>query len=393
MKKLILLFITIYFAQFLQAQCATLNAAMVNACGASEGNNEFVMFTTGVSAAANTYIVNYGTTNPPTSNRMSGVDIVAKTGAGVISATGGCTINIIAAPTDVIPVGSKVIFIPKGTDNNYNVTGLCNGGSIYVAYINNVAPIAGTTSWAAGGVLANTATTDRFLQVTSATAGCNAAGAPAVAYLATSFTTNADGNMVTWNAGVPAYNNNGCNNVILNLENLNITASAFKDFNLVKWDIGTETNVNFFTVERSNDGISFQEIGKINSSTNSVYSFNDVTTTKSVSFYRVKVMHKDNKILYSDIVKVNNSIIKNTDLSCYPKVTNSIINLQWVAESKSNTTITIIDAFGRIVLNKNINTEIGINRNIIDVNNFATGQYFVRINNENNKMTTSFIKQ
>jgi hypothetical protein len=393
MKKLLISIFSILIVQILHAQCATLNAAMVNACGVSEGNNEFVMFTTAVSAAANTYIVNYGTANPPTSNRMSGVDIVAKTGTGVISATGSCTINIIAAPTDIIPAGAKVIFIPKGTDNNYDVTGLCGGTSIYVAYINNVAPITGTTSWAAGGVLANTATTNRFLQVTSATAGCNAAGAPGVPYLATSFAANLDGNMVTWNAGVPAYNNNGCNSVILNLENLNITANAFKDFNVIKWDIGNETNVKYFTIERSNDGISFSEIGKIYAATTGAYSFNDIMVTKAVSFYRVKVMHNDNKILFSDIVKVNNNLLKNNEISCYPKITNNNINVQWFSDRKTNTNITIIDAFGRLVLNKNFVSEIGLNKNTINVNQFANGKYFIRVNNADKKMTDSFIKQ
>jgi hypothetical protein len=384
---------TLLATQLIYAQCATLNAAMVNACGVSEGNNEFVMFTTAVSAAANTYIINYGTANPPVTNRMSGVDIVAKTGAGVVTATGGCTVNIVATPATIIPTGAKVIFIPAGTDNNYNVTALCAGGNIYVAYINNVTPITGTTSWAAGGVLANTATTNRFLQVTSATAGCNSAGAPAVPYLATSFAANLDGNMVTWNAGVPAYSNNGCNNLILNLENLNIAANAFKDFNLIKWDIGNETNIRYFTIERSNDGISFSEIGKIFATTTGAYNFNDISVTKAVSFYRVKVMHNDYKILFSDIVRVNNNLLKNNEISCYPKVANNTINVQWFSENKTNTNITIIDAFGRVVINKNITSEIGLNKNTIEVNQFATGQYFIRINNENKKMTDSFIKQ
>ena len=117
MKKILLSIFAFVSIQFVHAQCATLNGAMINACGVSEGNNEFVMFTTAASAAANTYIVNYGTANPPTTNRMSGVDIKPKTGIGVISATGSCVINFVTTPTDIIPAGVKVIFIPASTDN------------------------------------------------------------------------------------------------------------------------------------------------------------------------------------------------------------------------------------------------------------------------------------
>ena len=367
---------------------------MLNACGTSEGNNEFVLFTTAVSAAANTYIVNYGTANPPVTNRMSGVDIKAKTGTGVISASGGCVINFITIPTDVIPAGAKVIFIPANTDNNYDITGLCTSGSIYVAYINTVAPITGTTSWSATGVLANSATTSRFLQVTSATAGCNAAGAPAVSYLGSSFVPNIDGNMVTWNAGVPSYSNNGCNNVILDLEELNITVNALKNYNLLKWDIGNETNIKNFKIEKSNDGVIFSEIGNLNpTSLNGMYSFNDYDLSKNICYYRIIVTHNNDRILVSNIVKINSKIRSENELSCYPSVAKDIIYLQWFSETKSNTSISIIDAYGKVVLNKNFAINIGFNRNSMDINQLAVGSYFVRVISGNTKMTERFVKQ
>jgi hypothetical protein len=82
-------------------------------------------------ANVNTYIVSYGTANPPVSNRMSGVDARTKTGTGIITATGGCTLNLVTDPNTSIPAGAKVIFIPASTDNNYDLSALC-AGEVYM---------------------------------------------------------------------------------------------------------------------------------------------------------------------------------------------------------------------------------------------------------------------
>jgi Secretion system C-terminal sorting domain len=393
MKKLFLLIISFYFIQYAHAQCPTLNGAMINACGVSEGLNEFVLFTTATTANVNTYIVNYGTANPPVTNRMSGVDARIKTGAGTITATGGCTVNVVTDPTTSIPAGSKVIFIPAGTDNNYDLSALCAGGSVYVVYINTVAPITGTTSWSSTGVLANAAATARFVQVTSATAGCNSAGAPVLSYIGTSFTTNVDGNFVTWNAGVPTYSNSGCSSIILPLSGIVVSATSSKICNTINWETTEEVNVKNFIVEKSIDGINFSSIGNtLASGNNSTYVFKDYAVEKKSIYYRIVMVNSNGKKSNSTIVKVTNDIVT-AHIKCFPKLANSNITIEWYADNNSTAVVTIIDAVGRVVVSKNFVSSIGDNKNDINVINLKAGQYFVRVNSGTNKITESFIKQ
>jgi hypothetical protein len=393
MKKLFLLIISVYFIQYAHAQCPTLNGAMINACGVSEGLNEFVLFTTATAANVNTYIVNYGTANPPVSNRMSGVDARVKTGTGVITATGGCTINLVTDPNTSIPADSKVIFIPASTDNNYDLSTLCAGGSIYVVYINTVAPITGTTSWTTGGTLANTATTARFVQVTSATVGCNAASAPVLSYIGSSFTANADGNFVTWNTGVPNYSNNGCTSIVLPVSVINVQALPIKTYNAINWQTTEEINVKSFIVEKSIDGINFSVIGNvIANGNNSSYNFKDYAIEKKSVYYRIVIVNSDGKIANSNIVKLTNDI-STAAIKCYPRLAQSKITIEWYASDNTNAIVTIMDAVGRVVFNKNFANTIGINKNDVDIINLKAGQYFVRVNNDNSKTTESFIKQ
>jgi Secretion system C-terminal sorting domain len=393
MKKQLLFIVSFLFFQYCHAQCPTLNGAMINACGVSEGLNEFVLFTTATTANVNTYIVNYGTANPPTSNRMSGVDARTKTGTGIITATGGCTVNIVTDPTTSIPAGAKVIFIPASTDNNYDLSALCAGGSIYVVYVNTVTPIVGTTSWAATGVLANAATTARFVQVTSATVGCNAASAPVFSYIGTSFAVNTDGNFVTWNAGVASYSNNGCTAIVLPVSAINVQAIPTKTYNAINWQTTDEINLRNFIVEKSIDGINFFAIGNsIANGNNSSYAFKDYALEKQSVYYRIVIVNNDGKISNSNIVKLTNDISTNT-IKCYPRLAQNKITIEWYAHDDNNSIVTIIDATGRVVLNKTFVNTLGSNKNDIDIITLKAGQYFVRINNGNNKITESFIKQ
>ena len=60
----------------------------------------------------------------------------------------------------------------------------------------------------------------------------------------------------------------------LPIELLSFTAKNFDDFNLVEWETKTETNNNYFTLERSADGNEFEFLGNIQGAGNSVSSIN-----------------------------------------------------------------------------------------------------------------------
>ena len=146
-------------------QCPIINNAMVNSCGATEGNNEFVIFTTTTTDFAGGYQVNYGSGNPPSVSStgiMPGSNASVKSGSGSIMASGGCTIHEIISPGTTIPAGSRVIFIPAAFDQQYDVSAICNGTDIYVVYINTSQSPA---KWASNGTLANSPTGSRYLQV------------------------------------------------------------------------------------------------------------------------------------------------------------------------------------------------------------------------------------
>lgn len=131
-----------------------------------------------------------------------------------------------------------------------------------------------------------------------------------------------------------------CNSILpitlLNFEATNIQNKAV----LVEWITATETNNDFFTIERSIDAVIFEQIGTVQGAVNSNtllnYQYMDATLnpkpqTLNTLYYRLKQTDFNGNYEYSDIKAVNlennNSLI---DVEIYPNPTNNeiFINLQ-----------------------------------------------------------------
>ncbi|MDN3656931.1 gliding motility-associated C-terminal domain-containing protein [Ferruginibacter paludis] len=208
MKFLLHCLFLLSFSVMAKAQCPVINAAMVNACGASEGKNEFVLFTTTVPAFAGNYTFYYGTNSVPSTglpvNILSGGNAIVPTGTGSITSVNGCTIINVTSPVTIIPAGSMVLFIPADFDVNYDVSSICASGNLYVVYIDGAAA---PSTWNAAGVLPDMPLVTAYLEVRNSAVSCPGA----IVSYANGWAVNASGNTVWWDAaGVPTYGNNGC---------------------------------------------------------------------------------------------------------------------------------------------------------------------------------------
>jgi len=80
----------------------------------------------------------------------------------------------------------------------------------------------------------------------------------------------------------------------------------------LSWNTSQENNSSHFEIERSTDGVNFTRLGKVNAAGNSSnkisYSFNDIHPVTGINYYRLKMVDKDGKFAYSNIVTVNVNI-------------------------------------------------------------------------------------
>ncbi len=182
---------------------------------------------------------------------------------------------------------------------------------------------------------------------------------------------------------------NGWYNSPLPLSLTSFNASLVnKEVSLV-WNTANEINVDGFSIEKSNDGRTFNNIGFVaaKNASSANYSFNDVLAA-GVNYYRLKITDKDGSFKYSSIVAVNAK--QSTKLDIFP---NPVVNTATLSHTKAgeNATVKLITIDGKTVLNQNI--QAGATQSSIDVSKLIKGNYLVVFENDGNRTSLQFVKQ
>jgi len=151
------------------------------------------------------------------------------------------------------------------------------------------------------------------------------------------------------------------------------------------WQTTAEVNTAYYIVERSIDGNSFTDIGKLNATGNAntisnyTYSDVDVTGIKNVTvlYYRLQMVDKDGYFTYSKIVKVELTI-KN-EFSIYPNpVKDGVMHVQMNLRDKKIIVFKLIDNTGRVLLTKQVEGVKGGNNITLRAGNIAGGTYYLQ---------------
>ena len=143
----------------------------------------------------------------------------------------------------------------------------------------------------------------------------------------------------------------------------------------INWQTASEENNEYFSVQRSSDGFSWEDISRINGAGNSTftidYSIVDEKPFSGVSYYRLKQVDFNGDFEFSNIKSVRLEL-PNSRYSIYPNPTFS--NQINIKIPNDNTEIQILDASGKVILQKIIDK--GISK--ISLHEFHSGIYFVK---------------
>lgn len=175
--------------------------------------------------------------------------------------------------------------------------------------------------------------------------------------------------------------------------------NATLENNIVKltWITETEINNDYFTVERSKDGVNFETVEVVeskngNSNITLNYTLNDNYPYKGVSYYRLKQTDNDGKSEYFKTVSVNvNSAFEN--VAVYPNPVTGNGFLSFKSSDEKDQTITIYDVAGRLVFSKKYIIEVGDNKITLETSNLTKGMYFIRMDDTIDGINLKFIKE
>jgi subtilisin-like proprotein convertase family protein len=166
----------------------------------------------------------------------------------------------------------------------------------------------------------------------------------------------------------------------------------------VNWETASETNNNYFTIERSTDASEFKIIAKVpskakggNSTSMLSYTLNDPDVQKGVYYYRLKQTDYDGKTTVSSIATVN--IDDHQPLTVTPNPTENTAEISFEAYSTTIAMLKVYDTRGRLVLAREVMCNKGHNTHTIDLHNEISGVFYIVLNVGDKIYNTKLLKQ
>jgi hypothetical protein len=181
----------------------------------------------------------------------------------------------------------------------------------------------------------------------------------------------------------------GSNLNVLPIELLSFSAKNIDNSEvLLEWVTATETNNDFFTLERSVDGVNFEVIGTVdgagNSTTTLYYSFVDDDPYSGISYYRLKQTDFDGSFAYSDLEAVEIDSDNNFNLDVV-YASDGGVRLIYTSENPF-LSLEIFDMTGQLVHRQRIEN----NGNTLLHPNIARGVYLLRLSNGSQMASEKF---
>lgn len=157
-----------------------------------------------------------------------------------------------------------------------------------------------------------------------------------------------------------------------------------------KWATASEQNNDYFTIEKSLDGINFNVItnlpGAGNSSTMTNYTSVDRNPSIGISYYRLKQTDYDGRFKRTDWYSVNIESDIN-GLIIYPNPIGNKINIECNSFLDKNEDLLIFDITGKIIFKEIVNLRQGDNSIVVDLPDFLPGIYLAKLGTSQIKIT------
>ena len=181
----------------------------------------------------------------------------------------------------------------------------------------------------------------------------------------------------------------------LPIELLNFSAAMNDNKVTLTWTTATEINNDYFTIERTLDGINFEEVletpGAGNSFTPLTYVGEDGNPLPGTSYYRLKQTDYDGQFEYSSMVELHNDYISDMRTYEITVANNTRVVLSYQLKSEVSYDLYVYDIMGKVVKHDVIFAEEGLNEYTLNVKGFESGSYFITLQNQNEVYSEKFM--
>jgi hypothetical protein len=156
----------------------------------------------------------------------------------------------------------------------------------------------------------------------------------------------------------------------------------------IQWETLTETNNDYFTVERSRDGETWKILKIVNgagtSSEVNNYSTIDESPLQGISYYRLKQTDFDGTETFSETKTIRIDKMENTKINVFPNPTSDVINIELngIVVNK----MFLVDSFGRDLTSNIRHLSTSEDKIILDLSKLSNGFYYLILSDKIHKI-------
>ncbi len=188
-------------------------------------------------------------------------------------------------------------------------------------------------------------------------------------------------NGVTFNMSWTGTAEVGC--IILPVELLDLQATPEGNNVAVEWTTASENDLSHFNVERSADGVHFEDIGQVEAigdAANANYRFIDDAPLQGLSYYRLMQVGKNGEASNSRTVMV--MMTAGGEMEVHPNPADDLLYLSLVLAREKNMKWQILDMSGRLIAEDLFAGVNGRNTETIPVAALEKGSYVLKVTDE-----------
>ena len=131
----------------------------------------------------------------------------------------------------------------------------------------------------------------------------------------------------------------------------------------LEWMVSSKLDNQYFTIERSTDGINYHFLARLksagNASSANIYRDIDNTPAKGMNHYRLSQTNTNGRVSYLDIKSVNYNLNKNLNAVFVSKTNGAVIKISDNTNAGKNLNISITDAMGRLIRKESFSITAG----------------------------------
>ena len=181
----------------------------------------------------------------------------------------------------------------------------------------------------------------------------------------------------------------------VSIELIRFAGEAQSDGNYLYWYTATEFESDYFELQGSKDGISWEVIAQVEaaglSNTQMNYDFLDASA-EGLTYYRLNEVDQAGKETLSNVIALNRSSDSFMVGSIAPVPTSGISQVNIESVNNNIITVSLFDLAGRMMMNREVELTEGANQFDVDLSSFSSGIYMLNIQDGITEMNYKLIR-